>query len=176
MAPAIGALTGAEAVLLFGAYRRSAAWAWGLPAGVAVTGAWAFVLLDRTPSWHPWLRWTVAAATVLAMLGLLAGWFVRCAGTRAAVAGLALAMVAGLAGPGAYAASAESAPTNGTDPLAGPSSGSGFGGPGGPGRGGPPGMPGGPQPPSGQNGPPPDGRGQRPGASAAGSAGRWTRG
>ncbi|SFO74857.1 4-amino-4-deoxy-L-arabinose transferase [Actinomadura madurae] len=177
MAPAIGALTGAGAVLLFGAHRRSAAWAWVLPAGVAVTGAWAFVLLDRTPSWHPWLRWAVATATVLAVLGLLAGRFGGRAGTRAAVAGLALAVAAGLAGPGAYAVSAASAVTNGTNPLAGPSSGS---GPGGPGRGGSPGVPGGQAPgglrppgqPSGQNGPPSDGRGQRPGGFRGGPGGQ----
>lgn len=161
MAPAIAALTGAGAVLLFGAYRRSAAWAWVLPAGVAVTGAWAFVLLDRTPFWHPWVRWAVVTATVLAVLVLLAGRFARRAGTRAAIAGPALAVVAGLAGPGAYAVSAASATSNAINPLAGPSFRRGFGGPGGPGgfvgRGGPPGMPLG-QPPGGRNRRPPNTR------------------
>ncbi|MWA06676.1 glycosyl transferase family 39 [Actinomadura sp. LD22] len=144
LGPAIAALTGAGAVLLFAAGRRTArgSWAWTLvlSAALAVTGAWAFTLLDRTPSWHPWLRWTIAAAAVLSAAGLLLGRLVRRAGTRAAVAGAALAAVAALAGPGAYAVSAASTASNGTNPQAGPSTG--FGGPGGM-RGGPGGAPGG---------------------------------
>ncbi|GAA2170865.1 glycosyltransferase family 39 protein [Actinomadura napierensis] len=143
LGPAIAALTGAGGALLFGAGRRTArlTWVWppALSAAVAVTGAWAFTLLNRTPSWQPWLRWTIAAAAVLAVAGLLIGRFVRRAGTRAAVAGAALAVVATLAGPGAYAVSAASTASNGTNPQAGPSTGSGPGGMGG----GPGGMPGG---------------------------------
>jgi 4-amino-4-deoxy-L-arabinose transferase-like glycosyltransferase len=63
MAPAIGALAGAGGVLLFGAYRRSPSWSWVLPAGVVVTGAWSFVLLNRTPEWNPWLRWAIVTVT-----------------------------------------------------------------------------------------------------------------
>ncbi|MFG2001504.1 glycosyltransferase family 39 protein [Spirillospora sp. NPDC048911] len=143
MAPAIAALTGAGGGMLYEAGKRSAAWAWVLPAGVAVTGAWSFVLLDRTPGWNPWLRWVVVACTVVAVLLFAAG---RVGGVRrpAALAALVVALVAGLAGPGAYAVSAASTAANGTNPLAGPSSGSGFGGPGGGMRGGMPGeMPGG---------------------------------
>jgi len=135
MAPAIGALTGAGAVLLYEAYRRSAAWAFVLPAGVAVTGAWAFVLLNRTPQWNPWLRWLVAAVTVPAVGALLVARFGRRAGRPVTVAGPALGLVAVLAGPGAYAASAAASPVNGTNPLAGPSSQMGRGGFGGPGGG-----------------------------------------
>ncbi|MBO2454660.1 glycosyltransferase family 39 protein [Actinomadura barringtoniae] len=167
MGPAIAALTGAGAVLLYGAYRRSAVWAVVLPAAVAITGVWAFMLLNRTPDWNPWLRWVVVAATVLAVAALVAGRLVRGGGRAVTVAGLALAVLAGLAGPGAYAASAASSTTNGTNPLAGPSTGMGFGGPGGmPGggsrRGGfPGGFPGGGAPPGGM----PQGmeRGQMPG-------------
>ncbi|RMI34688.1 glycosyl transferase family 39 [Actinomadura harenae] len=127
MAPAIAALTGGGGVLLFGAYRRSARWSWVLAAGVAATGAWAFVLLNRTPHWYPALRWLVLAGTVLAVANLLAGRLVRRAGVPFTLAGLTLALVAGLAGPAAYAASAASKPVNGTNPLAGPDSGHGFG-------------------------------------------------
>ncbi|WP_329090429.1 glycosyltransferase family 39 protein [Actinomadura citrea] len=164
MAPAIAALTGAGAVLLTGAHRRSRAWAWALPAGVAVTGAWAFVLLDRTPSWNPWLRWAVTAATVLAVAALIAGQISGRAGTRATIAGLALAVTAGLAGPGAYAVSAASTTSNGTNPLAGPASGGGSGPPGAfpGGRGTPPAMSGG-QAPGGQAP-----TGQTPGGQAPG--------
>ncbi|QKG19282.1 glycosyltransferase family 39 protein [Actinomadura verrucosospora] len=133
LGPAIAALTGAGAVLLHAAGRRdgrlSRVWPLVLAAAIAVTGAWAFTLLNRTPSWHPWLRWTIAAAAVLAVAGLLLGRFVRRAGTRAAVAGTVFAVVAALAGPGAYAVSAASTASNGTNPQAGPSTG--FGGPGG---------------------------------------------
>ncbi|QKW36388.1 glycosyltransferase family 39 protein [Actinomadura sp. NAK00032] len=139
MAPAVAALTGAGAVLLVRAHRRSAAWAWALPAGTAATGAWAFVLLDRTPGWHPWLRWAVAAATALAVAALLAGRLLPRARARVIAAGLVLAAAAGLAGPGAYAVSAASTAVNGTNPLAGPATGGGFGMPGG--RGGPPATP-----------------------------------
>ncbi|MEU9844430.1 glycosyltransferase family 39 protein [Actinomadura sp. NPDC048032] len=185
MAPAIAALTGAGAVLLTRAHRTSRAWAWVLPAGVAVTGAWAFVLLDRTPSWNPWLRWAVAATTVLAAAALIAGRVSGRAGTRATVAGLALAVTAGLAGPGAYAVAAASTTSNGTNPLAGPASGGGPGGGFGPrgafpgGRSAPPAMPGGQAPggmtppwqPGGQNAQAPDGRG----ADGRGADGRGQR-
>ncbi|MEV4258154.1 glycosyltransferase family 39 protein [Spirillospora sp. NPDC049652] len=106
MAPAIAALAGGGTVLLCGAYRRSARWVWVPAVAVAATGAWAFVLLNRTPGWHPVLRWLVLAGTVLAVANLVAGRLVRRAGMPFTLAGLALAVVAGLAGPGAYAASA----------------------------------------------------------------------
>ena len=44
-----------------------------LPLAIAVTGAWSFVLLRRTPSWNPWLSWTVLGATVVAVLALAFG-------------------------------------------------------------------------------------------------------
>ena len=75
MAPAIAALTGIGTVALYQACRqRSGWWAVVLSLTVAVTGAWAFVLLNRTPAWNPWLRWVVLAATVLAILALAAAW------------------------------------------------------------------------------------------------------
>jgi 4-amino-4-deoxy-L-arabinose transferase-like glycosyltransferase len=143
MGPPIAALTGIGAVELFGARRRGRAWSGVLPLGVAVTGAWALVVLRRTPAWNPWLTWTVAALTAIAVIGLLT---VR-PGPRpmirfavfAAVAGL----VAGLAGPAAYAVSAAGQRSNGTNPLAGPSAGGMGGFPGARG-----GMPGGGQVPA----------------------------
>lgn len=145
MAPAVAALAGIGAVELSGAYRRSRAWSWVLPASVAATGAWAFVLLRRTPTWNSWLAWTVAGLTAVAVIGLLTARFGPGALTRlSALAGIA-ALAAGLAGPAAYAASAAAKPTNGTNPVAGPNFGD-MGGPGmrgGPGGGGPGGGPGG---------------------------------
>ncbi|MCO5992420.1 glycosyltransferase family 39 protein [Actinoallomurus rhizosphaericola] len=123
MAPGIAALTGIGAVELTRARRRGGAWPWVLPVGVAVTGAWAFVLLGRTPDWNPWLAWVIAGLTVVAVIGLLAtrlgpGALARF-GVLAAVAGL----VAGLAGPAAFAVSAAGGHANGSNPTAGPNSG-----------------------------------------------------
>ncbi|MER6582090.1 hypothetical protein [Nonomuraea sp. NPDC001023] len=61
LAPAIAALAGVGGVLLYGAYRGPVRWSWVLPGGVAVTGAWSFALLNRTPDWIPWLRWVIVA-------------------------------------------------------------------------------------------------------------------
>ena len=56
LAPAIGALVGIGGVRLWQDRGRF----FGrllLAAGVAISGVWAFVLLDRTPGWQPWLRY-----------------------------------------------------------------------------------------------------------------------
>ena len=42
-----------------------------LAAGLAGTGIWAYVLLGRTPDWHPWLRPLVLLAAVGAAIALL---------------------------------------------------------------------------------------------------------
>ena len=74
MAPPIAALTGIGAVAFYQAYRRRSGWGLLLPLAIAVTGVWSFVLLRRTPSWNPWLSWTVLGATVVAVLALAFGW------------------------------------------------------------------------------------------------------
>jgi 4-amino-4-deoxy-L-arabinose transferase-like glycosyltransferase len=123
MAPAVAALTGIGAVELSGAYRRGRTWSWVLPLSVAATGAWAFVLLRRTPNWNPWLAWTVAGLTAIAVIGLLIARFGRGPLTRLAVLAGIAGLVAGLAGPAAFAVSAASGGTNATNPMAGPTSG-----------------------------------------------------
>jgi 4-amino-4-deoxy-L-arabinose transferase-like glycosyltransferase len=123
MAPAVAALTGIGAVELSGAYCRNRAWSWVLPVSVAATGAWAFVLLRRTPNWNSWLAWTVAGLTAVAVTGLLTARFGHGALTRLALLAGIAGLVAGLAGPAAYATSAASSHTNGTNPMAGPNSG-----------------------------------------------------
>ncbi|HEX2824221.1 MAG TPA: glycosyl transferase family 39, partial [Streptosporangiaceae bacterium] len=74
MAPPIAALTGIGVVAFYQAYRRSSWWGLMLPAAIAITGGWAFVLLRRTPGWNPWLPWTVLAANIVAVLALAYGW------------------------------------------------------------------------------------------------------
>ncbi|WP_134767219.1 glycosyltransferase family 39 protein [Nocardioides sp. 1609] len=97
---------------------------------VALTSAWAFVLLDRTPDFQPWLRWAVVVLGFAAAL-LVVG--VRHLPAAVAAGVAAVTLVAGLAGPTAYAVSTAATPHTGSIPSAGPSSagGRGAGGPGG---------------------------------------------
>ncbi|MFI6902634.1 glycosyltransferase family 39 protein [Nonomuraea sp. NPDC050394] len=143
MAPAVAALTGMGGVLMWRLYREGHALGWALPLAVVVTGGWAFAVLRRTPEWTPWLAWAVLAATVLAGLALVLARVRR--GAALTVTGLILALVAGLAGPAAYAVTPLQSPVNGTNPTAGPNTGRG-------GFGGPTGMPGG-RPPTGDRPP-----------------------
>ena len=99
-------------------------------AALAVTAAWAFVLLRRTPTWQPWLAWAVLALGVVAVVGLLV---VRRAPRVLGAAVLAVAVAAGLAGPTGYAIATAATSHTGAIPSAGPSGGM---GPGGFGRGG----------------------------------------
>ncbi|MFI9555805.1 glycosyltransferase family 39 protein [Nonomuraea endophytica] len=141
MAPAVAALSGMGGVLMWQAYREARVLGWVLPVAVLVTGGWAFAVLRRTPEWTPWLAWVVLGITALAGLALILARVRR--GAAITVAGLVLALVAGLAGPAAYAVTPLQSPINGTNPTAGPDAGRrGFGGFGG----GPTGMPGGRQP------------------------------
>ncbi|MFJ9146822.1 glycosyltransferase family 39 protein [Streptomyces sp. NPDC102270] len=167
LAPGIAALTGAGGVMLWRAFRGGdARWSWVLPAGLAVTGIWAIVLLRRATGWNTWLWPVVGVLMVLAIVGLFV-FRTAGSGTRLRLLGVsvAAAVVAALAGPTAYAASpalsSASGGMGGTNPTAGPSTGGGMGGPGGGGgrggfgggNGGPGGgMPGGTQQGSGQAG------------------------
>ncbi|MGX7759762.1 ArnT family glycosyltransferase [Streptomyces angustmyceticus] len=69
LAPYIAALVGMGAGLF--ARRGGRAASLVLAAVVAVTAGWSFVLLDRSPDWLPWLRWTVLVLGALSVLGLL---------------------------------------------------------------------------------------------------------
>ncbi|MGX1474882.1 UNVERIFIED_CONTAM: 4-amino-4-deoxy-L-arabinose transferase-like glycosyltransferase [Streptomyces canus] len=172
LAPGIAALTGAGGVMLWRAFRGGdARWSWVLPAGLAVTGVWAIVLLRRATGWNTWLWPVVGVVMVLAIVGLFV-FRTAGSGTRARLLGVSVvaAIVAALAGPTAYAASpAFSTATGGmggTNPTAGPSTGGGIGGPGGGGgRGGFGGNGGGPG--GGQDGTQQDGRagGEFPGGN-----------
>ena len=71
LAPAIGALVGVGAISLLqsgmSVVGRAVA-----AVGVLVTGIWAYELLERTPEWLPWLRWTVLLAGVLGAISIFA--------------------------------------------------------------------------------------------------------
>jgi 4-amino-4-deoxy-L-arabinose transferase-like glycosyltransferase len=173
LAPGIAALVGIGAMALWQA-RLGLAGRLSAAFGILASAVWAWVLLDRTPDWLPWLRWVVVVAGVTAVALVLAG---RRGRLALAAAPLGLALVAGLAGPTAYALDTIGSAHTGAIPSAGPQA-VGFGGPGGgPGRGG--GFPGGGQLGRGTAGTPggtaPGGTapgGTAPGGTARGGIGR----
>ena len=156
LAPGIAALVGIGAMALWQA-RLGLAGRIAAAAGIAVTAGWAYILLNRTPTWLPWLRWVVVVAGAAAAVLVLAGPWLRARSRRGRLAlaavPLGLALVAGLAGPTAYALDTVNSAHTGAIPSAGPQT-AGFGG-------GPGGAPG--------------GRGGFPGAQAgrAGQAGQF---
>ncbi|MFF4234289.1 ArnT family glycosyltransferase [Actinomadura geliboluensis] len=136
LAPAMAALTGTGAALLW-ERRRAPGAAAALTAAAAVTALWAYVLLGRSPDWHPWLAPAVAAAGLAGAAGLAAARVLR---PRVLGGAASLAVLAGLAGPAAYAAETARTPHTGAIVTAGPAvtAGAGPGGRGGrPWRGGP---------------------------------------
>jgi 4-amino-4-deoxy-L-arabinose transferase-like glycosyltransferase len=140
LAPAIGALVSIGVTVLWA--RRDQVSVRGVLAGtLAVTAVWAYVLLDRSADWHPWLRDVVLVGGLLVAAGLLVG---GAAVTRrlTTVLGTA-ALLVGLAGPAAYALDTAATPHTGSIPSAGPTVAGAMGGPGGGGRPGGAGRPGG---------------------------------
>ncbi|WP_406267379.1 glycosyltransferase family 39 protein [Nocardia sp. NBC_00881] len=114
LAPAIAALVGAGAVLLWRERRRL----WvrlGMALAVGLTTATAWMLLSRSAEWQPWLRWTVLVVGVLATIAVV----FPTPRKLAVVSALAVAFT-GLAGPVAYAVDAIATTHAGSMPSAGP--------------------------------------------------------
>src|SRR3954452_5733944 len=141
LAPAIGAVVGMGAVEAW--QRRSSAVAMiALAAATAAAATWSFILLSRTTAYGDGRRISVLAVGMAAALLILA---TRWMHARAVPFVLAAALVAGLAGPGAYAVSTTAQGHSGSIVTAGPAGSSpgprpgggpgGAGGPGGPGGG-----------------------------------------
>lgn len=169
LAPAIGALVGIGAAECWRHRDRIAARGL-LAAAVALSAAWSFVLLGRSPDFVPRLRWEVVAAgaaavAIVLLWGRLAASTTRWAGALAA----GLSLVVALAGPTAYALETAATPHTGSLPSAGPAASGARGGPGGFGR--PGSAPRGMTPPAGL----PGGSGQFPdgGPSDGGFPGRY---
>ncbi|MQY18352.1 glycosyltransferase family 39 protein [Nocardia macrotermitis] len=98
MAPAVAALVGGGAVLLWRAREKS--WVRGVfMVSVVFTVAMSWITLSRTPDFVPWLRWVVLVVGVVAAVGLTV-W----TSGRLAVAAVVAAVLAGVAGPVAYSA------------------------------------------------------------------------
>jgi len=191
LAPAIAALAGIGAVTAWQARRTPLVRA-GLAATVLVTAAWAYVLLDQSPAWLPWLRMVIVACGMAAAAVIVAEHWLG--GSERAVLGavLPLALAAGLAGPLAYSLDTAATAHTGALPSAGPAAAGAFGGPGGapggaarfggagtgPGAGAAPGQGTGTGPagaPGGASGRPPGGTsGQLPGAGTGTGTGTGT--
>ena len=127
LAPAIGAVAGMGAVLLW-RRRRTVVAATTMAVATAVTAWWSYHLLAQSAGFLPWLRWVVLAGGLLAAAGVLGS--VRLPARVAAVAA-GVALVVGLAGSAAYAVQTASQGHSGSIPSAGPATTAGFGGPGG---------------------------------------------
>ncbi|TFI44386.1 glycosyl transferase [Rhodococcus sp. 1R11] len=171
LSPAVAALVGIGSVMLW--RERQRLWVRiAMALAVASTVVLAWVLLGRSASFVPWLKWAILVVGVVAVVALLIPSLTR--GRLAAVAILTV-MFAGLAGPTAYAVDTIGTPHTGSIVSAGPNTGMrGFGGMG-EGRRGqrgmqlPPGaqMPAGMQPPAGF----PGQAGQLPGGAELGGMG-----
>jgi 4-amino-4-deoxy-L-arabinose transferase-like glycosyltransferase len=112
LAPAIAVLTGMGAALLW--ERRANRVTAVVVAGTAV---WSYVLISRTPDWNSWLGVAVLVAGLGAALAMLL--------TRRFLAVGAVAALACLAGPAAYAVDTAASSHTGAIPTAGPSTGGG---------------------------------------------------
>jgi 4-amino-4-deoxy-L-arabinose transferase-like glycosyltransferase len=161
LAPAVGALVGAAAMVLWRRRQELLPRA-TLAGGALLTAGWSFGLLNATPTFQPWLRWVVLILGVLAAGLILVLPEVKGRSTTIRQAGLfaaALLTVSALAGPAAYSVDTISTVHTGALPAAGPVGGMGMGG-----RGGGPGGPGG-----GMGARPGQGTGNAPGTGTAGA-------
>lgn len=116
LAPGIGGLIGIGALELWRGRHNFPARV-TLALMLAATGVWDFILLDRVPSWQPWLRYLLLALTAVFVAGLLFG------ADRLRNTGLVLgvgALITGMLGTTAYAVVTASEPHTGSIPSSGP--------------------------------------------------------
>ena len=99
-----------------------------LAAMVAVTGFWSFILLNRVPTWMPFLRWTVVVVTVVVATVLALGV------PLARKVLVPVVLVVGLLGTASYSLATAATTHSGSVPQSGPASAGGRGFGGGPGE------------------------------------------
>lgn len=118
IAPPIAGLVGLGIQQTWSARDTSVTWRrhtarFGLAAMVVAAGIWSFVLLDRVPGWHPWLRWCVLGAAVIAAVIALVP--TRLGRSVVTVVGI-LAAIGVFAAPAAYAITGDAAAHTGGGP------------------------------------------------------------
>jgi 4-amino-4-deoxy-L-arabinose transferase-like glycosyltransferase len=135
LAPSIAGLIGVGGFVLW--KNRASAVARGLLSlATAVTAIWSFVLLDRSPSWLPFLRWTVLFVGIGAAVLIALGVVPVLRKSRALFTGAVIAAAAAsIAGPLAYTVDTVGTPHTGAIPSSGPTLTGATGGPGGMGGG-----------------------------------------
>ncbi|MGL4305373.1 MAG: glycosyltransferase family 39 protein [Mycobacteriaceae bacterium] len=166
LAPALAAVIGAGFSLSWS--NREKLWVRIiLTVAIIATGVTAYVFLDRSPDYLPWLKWVIAIASVVAAVWFLIStqsWAPR----QLAVAGIAALIIASLSGPTAYALTTATHVHEGSIPSAGPQVSGGFG----PGRGpGPDGFRDGPPRREGVGAMPPGFPGELPAGPIGGAGG-----
>jgi 4-amino-4-deoxy-L-arabinose transferase-like glycosyltransferase len=123
LAPAVAVLAGGGLVALWERAARSRIAALALAVSLAVGCATSIVLLDRTPSFVPWLRWLIVAATAVAIAGTLTRGFGLGLRRPAVASAIVVAGLAALvAGPAAYSVATTGTSLSGGNPTAGPAS------------------------------------------------------
>ncbi|MGW2518639.1 glycosyltransferase family 39 protein [Streptomyces sp. NPDC001617] len=130
LAPYMAAVIGMGAGILW--EKRREMWASiTLAAAVVASSAWSYVLLNRTSSYLPWLKYLILVGGLTAALGLI---FAGRINRQLALAAASVGLVASLAGPTAYTISTLQTGHTGSIVTAGPAGASMMGG--GPGGGG----------------------------------------
>jgi 4-amino-4-deoxy-L-arabinose transferase-like glycosyltransferase len=129
LAPAIAALVAIGASVVWQRREQPAARI-GAAVVIAITAAWAIVLLHRSPSWETWITPLVIVAAVIAIGGLTVPAQLR---QRVGALTATAAVIACVAAPLAYTAQTIFTAHTGSTPSAGPTVTSATGGPGGPG-------------------------------------------
>jgi 4-amino-4-deoxy-L-arabinose transferase-like glycosyltransferase len=124
LAPGIAALVGVGAVA-FWRQRAGVVGRLTQALAAAATAAWAFVLLAQSDEAFAWVRWVVLAAGVVAVACLVPAGRLR----RVALAGVAAAVLVGLAAPAAYAVTTAATAHGGSIPSVGTSASAMGGGP-----------------------------------------------
>lgn len=127
LAPYMAAVIGMGSAILW--EKRRETWASITLAGAVVASAvWSYVLLNRTASYLPWLKYLVLIGGLAAALGLI---FAGRINRQLALGAAAVGLVASLAGPTAYTLSTLQTGHTGSIVTAGPAGASMMGGPGG---------------------------------------------
>ncbi|GGG23462.1 putative glycosyltransferase [Rhodococcoides trifolii] len=122
LSPAIAALVGIGSATLW--RTKSRYWVRIVMAiSVLAAGAMSWIVLSRSDTFVPWLRFVIVAFAAIAAIALLIPYLTK---GRLAVVTILAAMFAGLAGPTAYAIDTIATPHQGSIVSAGPSTG-GFG-------------------------------------------------